>query len=1391
MKNPTVEPVRESIERLPRSAICVVGIGASMGGLGAFTQLLSALEPNTGMAFVLIQHLSPSHISQLTELLTQKCRMPVIEVADEMMIRADHVYVMPENVEMRYTNGALALKPREPSSSSLHFPIDVFLVSLAQALGSKAIGVILSGTGEDGKKGVEAIVAAGGTTFAQSDPSAESADMPTAAREAGAKFNLSPAAIGRELGRLHPASDERPAPDERAPSDERPAPDERLAVGSDAEDLQRVLGILSAAKNVHFSHYKLPTIQRRVERRVRDLGLASVRAYGDALGSNPSEIDSLFEEVFIKVTSFFRGAESFTALTRVVFPALLDGIPRTTPIRIWVPGCSSGQEAYSIAMCLLEFMDGRSDRPRIEIFATDISLSAIEKARAGLYDSASLESVSAARLERFFVKDGTGHRVSADLREMCIFAKQNVAFDPPFSRIDLVSCRNLMIYLTPEVQTRVLSVFYFALVPDGFLCLGGSESITSCTDLFGVADGPGKVFFRKAGAPRGVLSDFVINSLRKRSSGAETPDAAAQPTKKLDMKALADEAILGCFVPPGVVVNERMEVLEVRGDPTPFLLFPPGELTASLAKMCRPGLLVELRQAFHAAEKKDVAVRREAWIKSSDGTRVSVEVNVVPFTEHSTQKRYFVVLFAIAHGRKDPKTRTEAPARDVERVEREPSETKDYLSAIIEKEQSTNIELKSLTEEMLSANEELQSTNEELATSKEETQATNEELATVNAELQLRNQELGVVNSDLSNVLGGVQIPIFILSEQMLVRRFTQAAEKVFRLTAADLGRPFADVVPQFRAQGVPALVSEVLSSLETKETEIQDGDGRWYSLRVRPYRSLENRIEGAIVVLVDIDTLKLGIDRLTEAHAFAEAIVQTTPVPLLVLDADLSILTVNDVFCRHFKIKEREAQGVRIYDLAGGQWNVPRLRELLEDILPSDAAMENFVVEHDFPNLGRLILRLSARRLVQKSERTAKILLAIEDLTKEKRAAVAMTTALEAADAANRSKSDFLANVSHEIRTPLGAILGYSERMVDSAKTADDTLSSVTGIRRNVDYLTNLIDEILDIGKKEAGKFEVERVPFLLLPELAEAFSPLLQRAKDSRLSFEVNFDGALPETIVSCPRRLRQILFNLIGNALKFTKDGGVWITIDRAPSGRPRAHSLLRFRVRDTGCGLTPGQQERLFVPFSQADSSVTRRFGGTGLGLALARRLAEALGGDVVLLQSSPNCGSTFEATLDPGPLHGVKMRHGLKFSDLEEEKQTVQDWFRSNQLLAGKAVLLVEDGPDNQEIFSHYLTASGASVDLAADGNEGVEKARAGIYDLVLMDLQMPHLDGYAATAMLRAGGYALPIVALSAHAMRGDEERCLAAGCDAYLRKPILPTSLIDACVRAIRNKPK
>ena len=839
----------------------VVGVGASAGGIEAFTAVLKEMPVDSGLAFVFVQHLAPTHVSMLAEILQRATRMRVQEVHDEPLVQRNCVYVIPPARVMTIKDGRLALSAR---GKAPHHPVDDFFDSLATTQEHRAIGVVLSGTANDGTAGLAAIKAAGGITIAQ-DSSALYDGMPRSAIASGhVDFVLPPAGIARELARIarHPYLIEASAEAAR-----------RVA------QFHQILSALRQGTGVDFSQYKSNTLHRRIRRRMALLKIVGAAEYARFLQGNPSEVAALYQDILISVTTFFRNPEAFETLKKKIFPRLLQDRSRQDPLRVWVLGCASGEEAYSIAIALTEYLSESGSLVPLMVYATDLNNIGIEKARSGLYPKSIAHDISPERLRHFFVEVEGGYRVAKAIRDVCIFARHNVLGDPPFSRMDLISCRNVMIYMEAGLQKKLLPLLHHALKPSGFLFLGPSETISASQDLFEVEDGKAKIYSKKAIAPRFEhgfpLGPYSPSSVEARSQSAREAAREYVP----DVQRDADRILLARYLPPGVLINENHEVLQFRGDTGRYLTPAPGKASLNVLKMAREGLLVSLRALLQRARREDAVVREEGVRVKTNGGYTDIALAVIPLGRPNTSERGYWVLFEnptpasssepsrphakAARARRAAAEKSAAKKeiddkdKQISRLLQELSATRDYLQSVIEQQEAANEELQSANEEVQSANEELQSINEELETSREEIQSSNEELTTVNEELQNRNEELNRVNNDLNNLFGSLQMAIVMVWQDLRIRRFTPMAEKLFNLIITDIGRPIGDIKLNLTVPDLPAILGEVIDQVAARDLDVQDQTGRWYQLRVRPYRTLDNRIDGAVILLFDIDSLK------------------------------------------------------------------------------------------------------------------------------------------------------------------------------------------------------------------------------------------------------------------------------------------------------------------------------------------------------------------------------------------------------------------------------------------------------------------------------------------------------------------------------------------------------
>ncbi|MDH4234990.1 MAG: PAS domain-containing protein, partial [Gallionella sp.] len=890
--------------------------------------------------------------------------------------------VIPPNRDMAIFHGALQLNvPEQPRG--LRMPIDAFLRSLAEDRGERAIGIILSGTGTDGTLGLRAILGSGGVSLVQEPATAKYDGMPNSAISAGYATHTLPVEKMPEVLLSGVRVLNRP-----------PAVPPTSTSG-----LNRILMQLRSTTGHDFSQYKKSTIGRRIERRMSMHNIEDKEVYARFLKEHPSEVHLLFKELLINVTNFCRDAEAYTVLKQDVLPQLFKDKPEDYVFRVWVSGCATGEEAYSIAILLREFMDETQREFKILLYATDLDDDAIAVARAGFYPPNIAQDVHPERLRRFFIKEDSGYRVKKNIREMVVFATQNVIKDPPFTKLDLLSCRNLMIYLEPEIQNRLIPAFHYALKPGGVLFLSPSESIGSHPDLFAPLNRKWK-FYRATGSIASTRAVMGGGLVWTKDANMKGPEEVVKKIKEINFAELTRRALLQSFAPASVVTDVKGNILYVHGDTGKYLRPAPGQATLNVIEMAREGLQFELRAALllaaaesETAEQNEAFKSREVSVKTNGHFQL-VSLNVRPLaTQDSGEKLLLVSFQDVAHPALPPSgkpgrgkgTAKAAEHLRVEELEREVAYTKENLQATIEEQQASNEELKSTNEELQSTNEELQSTNEEMETSKEELQSVNEELITVNAELQAKIEQLAGMQNDMQNLLDNVNIATIFLDEHLAIRRYTRDATKIYRLVATDVGRPLGDVKSDIGDEDLLAQAQTVLNTLASWEREVHAGGGASYLARIQPYRTLDNVIEGVVLTFTDISQRVAAEAAMQQARELAESIVDTVREPLIVLDAQLQVMSANHSFFRNFRVAPKDTVGRPIYELGDHQWDIPKLRELLETILPRDQSFEGYEVEHDFPVIGRQKLLLNARRITGKAGETQLILLAIEDVTEQK----------------------------------------------------------------------------------------------------------------------------------------------------------------------------------------------------------------------------------------------------------------------------------------------------------------------------------------------------------------------------------------------------------------------
>ena len=1214
------------------AAVRIVGIGASAGGLDAFLELVSAMPAETGLAFVLIQHLDPRHHSMLVDILSGATAIPVQEVVDGMRVERDHVYVIPPDTEMTVQGDVLRLVPR--TAKVPHRPLDSFFCSLADDRQTDAIGVVLSGNDADGALGLQAIRDGGGITFAQSPESAKFDVMPKAAAMA-ADFVLPPAGIAERLVSI---------------VGREPAPPV-------AAELDRILELLRSSHPVDFSHFKRPSVERRIMRRVLLGNHDGLSSYADSLEKDSVAVETLYQDLLIGVTSFFREPERFEALKTVVFPAIVQNRGARDSVRIWVAGCSTGEEVYSLAMALFEVLDGRPDAPRISIYGTDINEQSLRKARAAFYSEHAVSGVTPERLARFFTAAPGGYKIAKELRELCVFAAHDVTRDPPYSRIDLVTCCNVLIYFDLELQKKALALLQYALAPGGFLMLGSSENLRGATgQLTAVSEKP--LIYRKRQIP-GALATFDVAPRSSRSSlaaAASAPPAHASGSGARD----EDEAFLaGHLAPCAVLVNEQMEITRIRGEIAPFIALEPGDVSLNLFSLVRHHeVLAVLRPAVRRAFREQTTVAKKDILVVDGDLRCCVSFDVIPYgTESPGHDRCWIVFHSVL-----------APANRKAELAGKRSEVdglRHALEAAIDDREQLADEASAAAEEAQSSDEELRSTNEELETAKEELQSANEELSTLNDELLARNTALVRMNDDIENVLGAVEIPILFVGIDLAVRRFNVTAGLLLNLRPDAIGRPLRDAKSILDVARLEKLVGAVMETAHPADVEVQDSDGDWRLLRIRAYRTSGGQIDGAIVAILDINELKQSVLVAEEATRAARMQSQASALLASSLDYETTLeslarlstaafadwcavdLVNEDGSIRHLTVSHANPVlrdlALQFQEAAFSEPErapgAPQALRLRKSVLLTDIAETELTGVQPEGKITQIINALGVRSLISvplmvrdkvlgtmtfsssRRRYVAVDLQLAEELSH--RAAVAIDTAMlfREAESANRYKDAFLGTVAHELRTPLTSIIGW----VQLAKCSPDMFGeALARVDESANLLRVFIEDLLDVTRIREQKLNMTVTEIDLAAVVRSALEMTALSA--SGRGIQVRLDVALDPAPLRGDRvRLLQVVWNLLSNAIKFTPAGGeIDVRLERDGND-------ARLSVIDTGAGISADFVPHVFELYRQAEGTA-KHMPGLGIGLSIVAQIVKLHGGTVSAESPGLGLGSTFVVTL---------------------------------------------------------------------------------------------------------------------------------------------------------------
>ncbi|MEM8831201.1 MAG: chemotaxis protein CheB [Cyanobacteria bacterium P01_G01_bin.19] len=1481
----------------------MVAIGASAGGLQALESFFSNLPDHPNAAFVVVQHLSPDHRSMMTEILQRKTPMSVNPIEDGRSIESGQVYVLPPSKHLIVKNRRFCLLD---SPESFDYPIDKFFRSLVREWKEKTIAILLSGTGRDGTEGIQAISRVGGIGLVQSPETAQFNSMPSSAIPSGLVDEiLSPQELAQTVFELIRYSDNFP--------DSSP----KEAVLIDPEKLQTILNILAEREEIDFSHYKISTLSRRIHHRCALTHSSNLKEYIDLLQDSEEEQKLLRRDLLIGVTQFFRDRPAWEFLESQVLPRLIAKLKHQEQLRIWVSACASGEEAYSMAMLVDEAIAKADKEVQVKIFATDIDSDALEITAKGTYPETIGNDLSPERLEKYFTFTGEHFRVKRFLREMLIIAPHDLTKNAGFSKMNLVSCRNVLIYMQPQLQQHVLRLLHFALANQGILFLGSSETLGELSEEFSTVQEKWKIFRKRRNTTLSVgqiTRQPIVNQIPAASRTKARADRQSDRLLSEVFKYCLNEQPLTCLL-----VNQDNQLMRVFYNAAGLLEFPVGEAILDVTEIVNPGLRLPLSTALHRAKRDRAAYpkgNRQLVLYTGikierEGEELNVSLRVGSQAENSVLGDYLIVVLEIEAPTVSPTAAMgfnidEEAANQLTELEYELQQTRENLQVTIEELETTNEEQQATNEELLASNEELQSINEEL-------QSVNEELYTVNAEHQTKIQELTQLNNDVDNLLRSTDIGVIFLDRRLNIRKFTPAATQAINIKPNDIGRPIADITNNLALTNLSAIFGQVIDRQESLEQEVKiTSTEEQLLMRVNLYLRENGDNDGVVITFVKIDELKRVQEELHRTNSLLENLYTTSPAGLSLHDQSFRYLRINQALadingftiekhlgktiaeivpqlsptiepilrrvietnrpvCNvqihgstpaapHIKrywsasyypvdllngnrgvgsvvvdisdrikaeksLQESEAKLLEAQSIANlGNWEievgenfeletaraiwsaelfriygldpdlpVPTFAELLEFHPPEDRATirsafakllsdctdYSLDLRCDLPDGETRYLNSIGRAVCDNSGEVIKLYGTVMDITDRKqieaelirqnRALEEAIAVAQAADSANQAKSNFLANMSHEIRTPMNAIISVAQ-LLELTELDEEQTELVEILKSNDKKLLTLIDDILDLSKIEAKELKLNPQKFaleVLTLNLSHTFAP---QAKEKGLELTYELSPTLPQCLIGDDFRLQQVLSNLISNALKFTAQGQIKIIINpEAETTTEDTDSIkIRFMVEDTGIGIAESQQEKLFQPFIQGDDSTTRRYGGTGLGLTISRRLVKLMDGTIGV-ESVVGQGSTFWFTL---PLEIAAITEDISRSEFTT---TTSEAVSVNSPRLPK-ILLVEDYPDSRDLLLFMLESRGYQTDSVNNGREALDRLTQQQYDLILMDCQMPELDGYQATQIIRdREGEARHtiIIGLTAHAMKGDRQKCLDAGMDDYLSKPI------------------
>jgi two-component system CheB/CheR fusion protein len=1325
-----------------RAPAYVVGIGASAGGLEALEAFVEQLPHDSGMAFVVVQHLSPDFKSLMSEILSRRTSLPVKLVEDGVLVEPNQIYLIPAKKEMIISQGRLLLSDRN-DHQDLSLPIDVFFRSLAYDCGQRAIAIVLSGSGSDGSRGVCDVHDAGGLILVQDVESAQFDGMPKAARDAGvADYVLSPAEMPRALleharHALGPGSGSSGAP---------------LGMTAIYRMLEKEFGI-------DFTDYKPSTITRRIERRLQLSRAQNIDEYVQRLVQEHDELDVLYRDLLIGVTHFFRNPEAFRALEERILPDLWRGLPQGAPFRVWVAGCATGEEVYSLAISLREIGQALGERP-VKIFATDVHHGSLELATRALYDEQAMANVSAERLERYFLRRGDGFQVAPEIRQMVVFAAHNVTKDAPFTRVDLVTCRNLLIYLQPTAQQRVLGLFHFALKRGGVLFLGPSESPGAQLQDFETLEKHWRIFRKHSDSRVQVdLQRSQVGVKHQARASAAISRAATAARHSASQLLSTYDTLLEEFVPPSLLVNESNELVHAFGGASRFLKVQDGRQRFDILELVDGDLKTLLTAGLKRCRKADEPlVFRGVRLAEADSARLS-KVTLRPIKARGAGVPHILISIeeaADGHSERPKAAQVELDVSQIsdERMgslEEELRYTKENLQAVTEALETSNEELQATNEELLASNEELQSTNEEL-------QSVNEELYSVNAEYQRKIGDLTELANDMENLLASTDIGTVFLDSQLKIRNFTARAAESFDFLPQDIGRPVETFSHSMDYPELARDLRRVLSSGVPVEKELHDRHGKALFARVLPYRA-KGAVDGVVLTLIDVSGLKAAEDELFHERYLLNSLLSNVMDAIYFKDGRGRFIRTNHAMAQRLGLSDpRDAVGKTGFELPGHAQAL--LVHQQDDIVLRSGVAEHYkLVKRENPDGSAgwdLVTRLP---LFDDKNQVVGVIGIFRDVTEQKRAEEKIREAV-------RRRDEFLAMLSHELRNPLGAVVSAAALLAQESVAAERKRTLVEVLRRQSEQMSRLLDDLLEVSRVTQDKIDLRKRVLDLRPVIEEAVTAVAGLLEKREIQLRVEIEAG-PLYVDGDPARLQQIQVNLLTNAAKYTPRGGhVLLEVKREGS-------QIVLRVCDDGMGIPKHMLDDVFELFVQSNRTLERAEGGLGVGLTLVRGLVTKHGGQISAYSEGEGKGSEFVVR--------------LPIADREPEPAP-RSFPARQQVASGLRVAIVEDGEDSRVMLCELLELAGFQCKTAATGPAALQLIDDFEPDVALIDIGLPEIDGLEVARRIRMNPKhaGIHLIALTGYGQTEDRDNTRKAGFDDHMVKPVDSEALIRSIARQV-----